>query len=1196
MRYFFLLLSLLGLCFTVSAQYYEISHLTEKEGLLNDRVYSFYEDTTSGVLFVAHPIGISKIYGQHIETIPIPEYKANQYIYRFENIKGNLFYYEYQILADTYEKVELPDYNAAVQITHTEVEVDTLHIEDDAYRDSRGHLWVNSELEDGRFELFKIEGADTIFLEFDFEVKSIFNAFFDGAYQFKEIASVIHEDNLDIVWLLSSEDELVKFDKNGRNPQITQMSVPNIYSIYQVDTTTTLISSYANLNQSNGLYLFKEEKLIKFIETERVPNFFDGPNGSVFIVDEGRLYNLINDELHLILEHEFIDYIDFDRFGNIYFWTQSQDYLSRFIKLNNGVQDTFYSSQGFIYDMKVNRDGIVWIASEKGITKIKPSSIQYKEYAFTEPEDPKTYRYVGNNKHGLSFYDAIPFLAYGKDKELELEADLFQGFISQSGLFYGHFLNIDYDGKNLVETFYSIDTKGVIQKIPMKGLDPYDYRVNNDYYGALYKDQFFLNSNLGAYHYNGNGFTKYPVPLEPTEEWKLELAFGSGDYKLFNLVANHLDFKRKKVVASKVFNYKTLEFEDPIWLADSVQVDRFYGGLEGNFLGKISQKDLLLNRFNGKSNLIEIPNSRVNDSIIKPIYDNPWLVDPIVDQANVYYFPASIHGLLLFLPEENKFIQFTEEDGLLCNEINHLFFNQDSSELYLSSYQGLQSISLEDLKNGSINHSHSWLRNEGMRELGLHQWLNDSILILHKEKGFISLNISNKTIEKPNLVIQSLNLFNKKVDWTDFQASIIDKGIFSYPTDFELPFNQNHLTFEFQGVDHNSTNAIQYTYQLKGLDKTPIVSRYGAITYQNLPSGEYIFSILATNDVGANSPAIEIKFKVLKPFYEEAWFIIACIHLFGIILYSLYQARIKALKHREKVLEQMVKEKTIELEDEKNFALEQKAIIEEKNREITDSILYSKRLQDSILPPLQSIAESLPKSFIYFAPKDIVSGDFYWFEKKEDTIFIACADCTGHGVPGAMVSLVCANALNRSVNEFNIYEPAKILNAARKLVIRTFAKSGEDMKDGMDISLCSIKGNTLTYAGAYNPAWIIRKKDLEIPVHPRIKSLEANESHQIVEVKADKQPVALFEDMVDFQQTSIELLEEDILYLFSDGFSDQFGGLSGKKLKAPNFRKLLLSLHTLEMNLQKEKLAEAFEDWKGQLEQIDDVCVMGVRI
>lgn len=269
---------------------------------------------------------------------------------------------------------------------------------------------------------------------------------------------------------------------------------------------------------------------------------------------------------------------------------------------------------------------------------------------------------------------------------------------------------------------------------------------------------------------------------------------------------------------------------------------------------------------------------------------------------------------------------------------------------------------------------------------------------------------------------------------------------------------------------------------------------------------------------------------------------------------------------------------------------DQKDQIEEKNREIVDSINYAKRIQASILPPIDQFRQEL-NSFIFYRPKDIVAGDFYWMEKVNDTICFAAADCTGHGVPGAMVSVVCSNALTKSRVEENIQEPAKILDRTRELVIEQFARSGEEIKDGMDIALCSLtfgKDSTeaedrshaiLQYAGANNPLWIIRKG-----------------TDQLEEIKGTKQPIGQYENSSPFVNHEVSLNEGDSIYLFTDGYPDQFGGEKGKKFKSANLKKLLLQIQDSEMNDQLAAIKQAFENWQGEHEQVDDVCVIGVRV
>ncbi len=260
---------------------------------------------------------------------------------------------------------------------------------------------------------------------------------------------------------------------------------------------------------------------------------------------------------------------------------------------------------------------------------------------------------------------------------------------------------------------------------------------------------------------------------------------------------------------------------------------------------------------------------------------------------------------------------------------------------------------------------------------------------------------------------------------------------------------------------------------------------------------------------------------------------------------------------------------------------EKNRIISQKNMEVHDSITYAKRLQDAIMPPLDEIYNSVPDSFVLYRPKDIVAGDFYFADKQGDYFFVAAADCTGHGVPGAMVSVVCSNALNRAVNELQLLQPGEILDKVRELVVETFKKSQHDVKDGMDISLCVINQKTyeVAWAGANNPLWYINENEEELK-----------------EITATKQPVGKTENYKSFTTHAFNLAKGAMLYLFTDGYADQFGGPKGKKFKYKQLADLILANRKLPMREQCKILENTFVSWKGNLDQIDDVCIIGLKL
>ena len=273
-------------------------------------------------------------------------------------------------------------------------------------------------------------------------------------------------------------------------------------------------------------------------------------------------------------------------------------------------------------------------------------------------------------------------------------------------------------------------------------------------------------------------------------------------------------------------------------------------------------------------------------------------------------------------------------------------------------------------------------------------------------------------------------------------------------------------------------------------------------------------------------------------------------------------------------IDMIVEKKTKEITEENKK-------ITEKNKEITQSIEYARYLQRSTLPSMSKINRYLKNHFLYYIPKDIIGGDFFWFENINNYLFFAVADCTGHGVPGGMVSLVCSNALNKCVNELKLTNTSEILNHSRELVIDSFSKNEESLNDGMDIVICKVNlnFNLLEFSGANRPLWIMR-----------------NETKILEEYKTDRQPIGNFLYPKPFSTFEIELKTNDIIYMFSDGYVDQFGGDDETIFKGSRFKDLINQIKFLTMEEQERLIKKNFDDWKRKIEQTDDVCVWGIMV
>ena len=299
----------------------------------------------------------------------------------------------------------------------------------------------------------------------------------------------------------------------------------------------------------------------------------------------------------------------------------------------------------------------------------------------------------------------------------------------------------------------------------------------------------------------------------------------------------------------------------------------------------------------------------------------------------------------------------------------------------------------------------------------------------------------------------------------------------------------------------------------------------------------------------------------------------------------------------------------------RNALAKSKHEVEEKNKEIVDSINYAKRIQDALIPPTEVMKKILPNSFVIFKPKDIVSGDFYWASRtnttvqaekdQEDLVLFSAADCTGHGVPGAFMSVIGLKLFNQSVKQPQVNSPAEALDFLNTEVFTTvnLHSDGENViRDGMDVAFCAINYTSLKlyFAGANNPVYIVRKAEggtvPETDDSSQTTYDVEGENRVLIEIKGDKKPIGSYESETPFTNKEFQLQKNDMVYVFSDGYPDQFGGPKGKKLKYSVFKKLLVENSHSSVETQKDFLDKYFEDWRGNLEQLDDVCIIGVRI
>ncbi|MGW8315809.1 MAG: SpoIIE family protein phosphatase, partial [Bacteroidales bacterium] len=428
---------------------------------------------------------------------------------------------------------------------------------------------------------------------------------------------------------------------------------------------------------------------------------------------------------------------------------------------------------------------------------------------------------------------------------------------------------------------------------------------------------------------------------------------------------------------------------------------------------------------------------------------------------------------------------------------------------------------------------------------------------------------------------------------TDLQESPV-------PEDLELPYNRSSIRFEFACLSFDDPASNTYQYILEGFDNqwSRWTDEY-VKEYTHLPAGDYRFRVRSRNiyqDIGDED---SFSFSVLTPWYQTWWaFLLYVLSGTGLI-YVIILWRTRNLKREKDVLESQVLERTRQIEDQKLEIESQRDEVIRQKDQITDSISYAQRIQNAAMPNERYLDSVMPEYFVMFKPRDIVSGDFYWIKVINNYLIVVAADSTGHGVPGAFMSMLGIALLNEQVGKGQTFQPGEILGKLRDEVKEILVQKGNigEQKDGMDMAIAIIDNdsNELRYAGANNPLYLVRNKNLFTPHQLEHFAVMNNSGHQLLDLKVDKQPIGIYWQETKFTSRTIKLQDGDTIYLFSDGFVDQKGGPNNKKYLSRNFKRLLLEIQYLSMEEQKLRLQETFDQWKQGNDQMDDLLVIGIR-
>ncbi|OFX61469.1 MAG: hypothetical protein A2046_00125 [Bacteroidetes bacterium GWA2_30_7] len=798
----------------------------------------------------------------------------------------------------------------------------------------------------------------------------------------------------------------------------------------------------------------------------------------------------------------------------------------------------------------------------------------------------------------------------------------------------------------------------------------------------LYNDLLFVGTSSGLFIENksDNNSGKYFKPINELsknissiKKFKNELIISSPD-GLYSYNGNNIKQIDKQNSQSICLNEKL----NQLYVAGTDGFSVFQKN--NDWMLKTKVKDLSLNSTTiaiNQKNLAETElwigtfNDGIYRILVKPdfsvIYDkffgnqvgldNGWVM-PFTNNGNVIF--ATLSGLL----------NYNDDDSLKTNrgffEGSNLFNLNNSTITILDEYQNNYlccidgKVCLIDKSNNLKNFADFESVNLG--NINALYKISDNKIAIGGDEGLniIRLDWKTDTNISPIVNIRKIVTNNDSIIFDDFSAIKNNEVL------LKLSFENNSIRINFSTIYKDNDLTTRYFYKLNAYDDDWLeLKNQSFVDYKKLSEGNYEFNLKCTDTHRNESNVKTLKFQILPPWYRTIYaYIIYLVLLIFLIIISarLYSRQLKLKNIR---LEKIVQERTAEIQLQNIEISHQRDELSEQKREITDSIQYAKRIQQAMLPSLspklqdsssklqdlerenvrQGESENLHTVtlshghtfdlFVLFRPKDIVSGDFYWTTListmgHDPLLVVAVADCTGHGVPGAFMSMLGISFLNEIVRKKEITQASRILDQLRISIIDALRQTGESgtQKDGMDMSLVVIKnqdsnskfqdsGSELSksskllesykaqWAGANNPLWLVRSSK-EMPPFEKVASLGKGPSAKnltgfqnlsgLEEIKPDKMPVAIYEKMNDFTNNDIQLFKGDYLYMMTDGYEDQFGGPKGKKFLSKNLKQLLIDNCQLPMEEQKNVLEKTLNEWIGSGEQIDDITVLGIKI
>jgi serine phosphatase RsbU (regulator of sigma subunit) len=557
-------------------------------------------------------------------------------------------------------------------------------------------------------------------------------------------------------------------------------------------------------------------------------------------------------------------------------------------------------------------------------------------------------------------------------------------------------------------------------------------------------------------------------------------------------------------------------------------------------------------------------------------------------QHDVIWIGTDGHGLYSFNKYSYQVKKYTTEQGL-SSDVVYAILPDGAGNLWLSTKNGLCRFN-PDKETFKTYYDYHGLQSNVFYWGAAHRSDFNGEMYFGGISGFTYFN--PKEIEDnrfvPPIYINEFKINNDVVPLGKLPDGriLLDKHI-SDTKRIELGYTDRFFSFGFAALNFSHPERNAYRYKMEPFDEewrhTDAKNPYAP--YTNLPPGTYKFMVMGANNDGLwnNEPAI-IEVVMRPPWWATWWFRILAVAFVGGGIYMYYLNRLRRLQRQKRELIEQVKQRTAEIMLKNQELEQQQASIVRQNEKIQSSINYAQRIQKAMLPINQEMQALLKDYFVLFRPRDIVSGDFYWLSSRGNKVLLAAVDCTGHGVPGAFMSMIGLDLLKETVNMRGITDPSQVLYEMHEGVRQALHQNENRNRDGMDMSFCVFEtltsGNIrVDYAGAHHPLVYIQ--------HGELKTLSAT-----------RLPIGGFDrgEARVYEKHTIEIDRPTWIYLFSDGYQDQFGGEDGRKLMSKTFKRLLLQIHQRPMEEQKALLEMHLEEWKQDREQTDDVMVIGIKL